>query len=207
MAKISVVNLKNEKVKDLTLNDEIWNIEVNRVVLTDAIKLALNSLRQGTAKTKTRGEVAFANKKQWRQKGTGRARSGSKRNPIWVGGGTIFGVTPRSYTTKMNKKERVLALKSALSSKLQEKSVIVVDDIKLENLKTSGLIKVLGNLKTGNKTLFVTLEENENLYMASRNLPNIGHIMANEINVLDLINANTVIFDEAAVKQIEEVLK
>ena len=207
MAKISLTNMKGEKVKDITLKDEVWNVEVNRNVLKDAINLAMAALRQGTAKTKTRAEVAFANKKQWRQKGTGRARAGSRRNPIWVGGGTIFGVSPRSYTYKMNKKERVIALKSALSNKFQDKDLIILDEIKLATLKTKDFNALLANLKVGKKVLFVTLDENENLYMATRNLSNVGVIMAREINVLDVVNADTLIIDEASVKNIEEVLK
>jgi len=207
MAKISLIKQNGEKVKDITLNDEIWNVEINKPVLKNAINLALASLRQGTKKTKTRAEVSGSGKKPWKQKGTGRARAGQKRSPIWTGGGHAFALTPRSYTYKMNKKERVIALKSALSTKYQNKELIVVDKIKLPDLKTKSLTKVLKDLKAPKKVLFMTNEENENLYMASRKLMNVGHIMADEVNILDLINCENLIIDEASVKYIEEVLK
>lgn len=206
MAKVNVINLKGEKVKDITLKDSVWNVEVNDVVLKDAIKLALDSLRQGTHKTKTRAEVSGGGKKPWKQKGTGRARQGSRRSPNWVGGGTVFGVTPRDYGFKMNKKERVIALKSALSSKVQAKGLVVIDEIKLPSLKTKEFITIMNNLKLNNKVLFVTKDENENLYMATRNLENVGQLMATDINVLDILNSETLVIDEETVKYIEEVL-
>lgn len=207
MTKISVKNLKNEKVKDLTLNDNIWNVEVNDDCLKKMLKLQLAATRQGTAKTKTRSEVSGGGKKPWKQKGTGRARSGSNRSPIWRGGGIVFGVTPRDYTFKINKKEREIALKSALSSKVQNKELIVLDDIKLANLKTKELKSILEKLELAGKVLFVTADDCENLYMASRNLGYVYTIMANEINCFDLVNADYLVCDEEAVKYIEEVLK
>ncbi len=207
MAKINIIKLNGEKVKDLTLEDSIWNVEINKDILSNAIRLALASLRQGTKKTKTRGEVSGSGKKPWKQKGTGRARAGQKRSPIWTGGGHTFALTNRDFTFKMNKKERTTALKSALSSKYQNKELVVVDEIKLSELKTKTLNNILNTLKLNKKVLFVTSDENENLYMASRNLKNVGHIMANEINVLDITNTDTLVLDEAAVKFIEEVLK
>lgn len=207
MAKISLITLKGEKTKDINLDDNIWNIEVNKNILSSAIRLALASLRQGTKKTKTRGEVSGSGKKPWKQKGTGRARAGQKRSPVWVGGGHTFALVGKDYTFKMNKKERLIALKSALSSKYQTKELVVIDEIKLPNLKTKDLKSLLTNLKLDNKVLFVTNDENENLYMASRNLTNIGHIMVNELNVLDIANCNTLVIDEASVKYVEEVLK
>lgn len=207
MAKVNLITLKGEALKDLNLDDSIWNMEVNKNILSSAIRLALASLRQGTKKTKTRGEVSGSGKKPWKQKGTGRARAGQKRSPVWVGGGHTFALVGKDYTFKMNKKERLIALKSALSSKYQNKELLVVDEIKLPNLKTKDLKAVLVNLKLGKKVLFVTSDENENLYMASRNLTNIGHIMVNELNVLDLTNCDTLVIDEASVKRVEEVLK
>lgn len=206
MAKINVVNLQGEKVKDITLNDSIWNIEVNEIILKNAINLALASLRQGTHKTKTRAEVSGTGKKPWKQKGTGRARQGSRRSPNFVGGGVVFGVSPRDYSYKMNKQERVIAIKSALSTKLQNKELVVIDEVKLPDLKTKGILAILKNLKSGKKVLFVTKNENENLYMATRNLKTIGQLMATDINVLDIVNTNTLVMDLEAIKYIEEVL-
>lgn len=207
MTKIDVKNLKNEKVKDLTLTDSIWNIEPNNDCLKKMVKLQLAATRQGTAKTKTRAEVSGGGKKPWKQKGTGRARSGSNRSPLWRGGGIVFGVTPRDYTFKINKKERELALKTALTLKNVSKELVVLDSIKLNTLKTKELKDVLNTLDLNGKTLIVTAEDNENLYMASRNLGYTYVILANEINCYDLVNADYLVCDEAAVKYIEEVLK
>ena len=207
MTKISVKNIKNEKVKDLTLADSVWNIEPNNDCLKKMVKLQLAATRQGTAKTKTRAEVSGGGKKPWKQKGTGRARAGSNRSPIWRGGGVVFGVTPRDYTFSINKKERELALKTALTLKNVEKELVVLDSIKLETLKTKELKSVLEALELNGKTLFVTAEDNENLYMASRNLGYAYVVLANEINCYDLVNADYLVCDEAAVKYIEEVLK
>lgn len=207
MTKISVKNIKNEKVKDLTLADSVWNIEPNNDCLKKMVKLQLAATRQGTAKTKTRAEVSGGGKKPWKQKGTGRARAGSNRSPIWRGGGVVFGVTPRDYTFNINKKERELALKTALTLKNVEKELVVLDSIKLETLKTKELKSILETLELNGKTLFVTAEDNENLYMASRNLGYAYVVLANEINCYDLVNADYLVCDEAAVKYIEEVLK
>ena len=164
MTKISVKNLNGEKVKDLTLTDSIWNIEINEDCLKKMIRLQLDATRQGTRKTKNRSEVSGGGRKPWRQKGTGRARQGSTRSTQWVGGGIPFGVSPRDYTFKINKKERVIALKSALSSKVQEKALVVVDNFNMESTKTKDALKVLENLKLDNKILFVTSDDAENLY-------------------------------------------
>lgn len=206
MAKLEMINLKGEKVKDVTLTDSIWKT-FNDVVLKKAIDLQLASMRQGTHKTKTRAEVSGGGKKPWKQKGTGRARSGSNRSPIWRGGGIVFGVTPRDYNFKMNKKERVLALKSALSYKLKDKELVIIDNINLDSLKTKEIKTVMANLKLDGKTLFVTNDDNENLYMATRNLGYAYAINADEINVYDIINADKLVLDEAALNKIEEVLK
>lgn len=207
MAKTQLINLKGEKLKDITLADSVWAIEANDIVLKKAIDLQLAATRQGTHKTKTRSEVSGGGKKPWKQKGTGRARAGSSRSPIWRGGGIVFGVTPRNYGFKMNKKERVLALKSALTHKLADKELVVVDNINLDSLKTKEIKNIMNTLKLDGKTLFVTLEDNENLYMATRNLGYAYAINADEINVYDLVNADKLVIDEAAVKKIEEVLK
>ena len=203
--KISVKNVAGEKVKDLTLNDAVWNIESNDLVLKKMIKLQLDSMRQGTHKTKTRSEVSGGGRKPWRQKGTGRARQGSIRAAQWRGGGIVFGVTPRDYTFKINRKERALALKSALSLKAQNKELVVIDNINLNSLKTKDVKNLIRDLNLEGKVLFVTSDEN--VYMATRNLGYVYTILANEINAFDLVNANVVVCDEAAVKNIEEVLK
>lgn len=207
MAKIDVLNLKGEKVSDLTLNDNVWNTEVNEIVLSTAIKFQLASLRQGTAKTKGRSEVSGGGRKPWRQKGTGRARQGSIRSPQWVGGGTVFGPTPRSYNKKMNKKERELALRSALSDKFKNNELIVVDSINLENIKTKDIAKALKTIKADNKTLIVTALEDNKLVLATRNLQNVLTLNPTSINVLDIVNANNLVIDVDSVKKIEEVLK
>ena len=205
--KISVKNLSGEKVRDLTLNDAVWNIEANTQVLKKMIKLQLDSMRQGTHKTKTRSEVSGGGRKPWRQKGTGRARQGSTRATQWRGGGIAGGVTPRDYTFTINRKERALALKSALSLKAQNKELVVLDNITLDTLKTKDIKKLIQDLKLEGKILFVTSEDNENLYMATRNLGYTYAILTSEINAFDLVNADVVVCDEAAVKKIEEVLK
>lgn len=206
MSKLSVLNTKGEKVKDITLSKEIWGIEPNNAVLYDAITLSRNSLRQGTADTKTRSEVSGGGKKPWRQKGTGRARQGSTRAPHWYHGGIVFGPHPRDYSKKMNRKERRLALKSALAYKAIEKELIVVDNFDIQSSKTKDVKSLLANLKAEKNVLIVVDELNENMILATRNLSNVILLQANEINVLDVISADKMIITEAAVKQIEEVL-
>lgn len=207
MAKVKVVNLKNEEVKELKLNDSVWNTEVNEVVLSEAIKLQLASLRQGTHDTKDRSEVSGGGKKPWRQKGTGRARQGSTRAPHWPGGGIVFGPTPRSHSFKMNKKERKLALRSALSEKYQNKNLCVVDSLELATPKTKDLIKTLEGLKLNGKTLIITDGENGNACLAARNNTNLHIIEPTSVNVLDLVAADNLLIDEVSVNKIEEVLK
>ena len=207
MSKINVLNIKGEKVKDLTINDNIWKFEQNADCLKKMIRLQLDSMRQGTHKTKSRNEVSGGGKKPWKQKGIGRARQGSIRATQWRGGGIAHGVTPRDYTFKINRKERVIALKSALADKFGTKKLIVVDNLNLENLKTKEALTVLNNLKLEGKVLFVTKEDCENLYMATRNLGYVCAILANEINCYDLVNANYLVCDEEAVKAIEEALQ
>ncbi len=207
MGKVDIINLNGEKVKDLKLNETVFIKEPNEIVLKKAIDLQLVSLRQGTHKTKTRAEVRGGGRKPYKQKGTGNARQGSIRAPHYRGGGVAFGVSPRSYTFKMNKKERVLALRSALSIKANEKKLTIVDSLELNSLKTKDLKQMLNSLKLDGKILFICSNDAENLYMASRNLSNILVILANEINVYDIINADNVVIDEGAMKYIEEVLK
>lgn len=207
MAKVDIINLNGEKVKDIKLNDAIYNIESNEVVVKKALDLQLASLRQGTHKTKTRAEVSGGGRKPYKQKGTGNARQGSTRAPHYRHGGVAFGVTPRDYTFKMNKKERVLALRSVLSMKAKENNIKVIDSLTVESLKTKDLKNMLSNLGLNGKTLFITSNDAENLYLASRNLNNVGVLLTSELNVYDMLYADTIVLDEEAVKQIEEVLK
>ena len=209
MAKVEVKNLKNEVTKDITLNKEVFGVEVNDIVLKKAIDLQLKASRQGTAKTKTRSEVSGGGRKPWRQKGTGRARQGSTRATQWVGGGIAGGVQPRNYAFKINKKERVLALKSALTHKANDKEIVVVDSLTLKSIKTKDIKAMVETMKLNGKILFVasTTSDVENLYMATRNLGYAYVIMSDELNCYDLINANTVVFEEAAINEVEEALK
>ena len=207
MTKLSINNLKGEKVSDITLNSEVFGIEVNELAMKKMVRLQLNASRQGTAKVKTRSEVSSGGRKPWKQKGTGRARQGSIRAAQWRKGGIVFGPTPRDYSFKINRKERVLALKSALVSKLNEKKLMVIDNLKLDNFKTKTGVELLNNLKLDGKVLFVASEEAENLYMATRNLNNVLVLFADEINVYDILNADYLVFDEASIKMVEEALK
>jgi len=207
MTKISVKNLKGEKVKDITLADSVWNIEVNEDSVKKAIRLQLDASRQGTAKTKTRSEVSGGGRKPWKQKGTGRARQGSIRATQWRGGGIAGGVNPRDYGFKINRKERVLALKSALSDKATTKNLVIVENLVLDSLKTKDTKNLFKDLALDGKILFVANEDAENLYMATRNLGNVLVLFADEINVYDIVNADMVVVDEASLARIEEVLK
>ena len=205
MEKLTIVNTKGEKVSDIKLNKEIWGIEPNDAVLYDALRLARNNFRQGTADTKTRSEVSGGGRKPWRQKGTGRARQGSTRAPHWIKGGIVFGPHPRSYAIKMNRKERRLALKSALAYKAIESKLIVIDKLEVSN-KTKDFKAILNNLKIDKKVLFVVDELNDNLILSSRNLNNVLLLTVDELNVYDIVCADTLVITEAAVKQLEEVL-
>lgn len=206
MAKTQVLNQKGEKVKDITLKDSVWNIEVNEPVMHDAIVLAQASLRQGTASTKTRSEVSGGGRKPYKQKGTGNARQGSTRSPQWPGGGIVFGPKPRKYDKKQNRKERRLALKSALTSKFQDRGLVIVENLNLADNKTKTFNEMLKNLKVDGKALVVYADENENLFLASRNNNKVAVVAFNEINVLDLVAASYLLIDESSVKKIEEVL-
>ena len=206
MAKVQVLNLKGEKVKDITLKDSVWNIEINEPVMHDAIVLARASLRQGTASTKTRSEVSGGGRKPYKQKGTGNARQGSTRSPQWPGGGIVFGPKPRKYDKKQNRKERRLALKSALSSKLRDNELVVVENLNLENNKTRTFNEMLKNVKVNGKALVVFADDNENLFLASRNNNKVAVVAFDEINVLDLVATDYLLIDESSVKKIEEVL-
>ncbi len=208
MKKIDLLNLKGEKVNELKLNEEIFSITPNDKVLYDAIILARASLRQGTHSTKNRSEVSGGGRKPWRQKGTGHARQGSIRAVQWVGGGRYGTPVPRDYSKKQNRKERRLALKSALSHKFNDNEVIVMEELSFTTPKTKEMITLLNTLKIADKkVLFVVEDFTENVILATRNIPSVALIAANELNVLDLVNSDVVVFTSEAIKKIEEALK
>ena len=207
MASTKLLNILGEECGSIKLNDSVFKQEYNEALIHQVVVAHLANLRQGTKSTLTRSEVRGHAKKPWRQKGTGRARQGSIRAAQWRKGGIVFGPTPRDYSFKINRKERVLALKSALVNKLNEKKLMVIDNLKLDNFKTKTGVELLNNLKLDGKVLFVASEEAENLYMATRNLNNVLVLFPDEINVYDILNADYVVFDEASIKMVEEALK
>lgn len=204
MAKIQLINVKGEKLKDLTLADSVWNIEANDIVLKKAIDLQLAATRQGTAKTKTRSEVSGGGRKPWRQKGTGHARQGSTRAPQWTGGGVVFAPTPRDYSFKLNKKEKRAALKSALTSRVEENKFIVIDEMNFGEIKTKNFQNMLNNLNVS-KALVVLEDGNKNAELSARNIAGVKTAGTNTINVYDIMKYNTVVTTKAAVANIEEV--
>ncbi len=207
MKKVDLLNLKGEKVKELKLNENIFDITPNDKVLYDAVILARAALRQGTHKTKNRSEVRGGGRKPWRQKGTGHARQGSIRAVQWVGGGNYGTPVPRDYSKKQNRKERKLALKTALTEKANDKELVVVENITLTTPKTKEMIALLKTLKLEDKKVLIIVKEfDENIILASRNLQNVVLISADEVNVLDLVATNMVLITEDALKAIEEVL-
>ena len=209
MARLSVLNQNGEEVSKVNLKKDVFEVEVNDQAIFDAVQVYLSNRRQATAKTKTRDEVSGGGKKPWRQKGTGRARQGSTRSPQWRGGGTVFGPDGnQNYTIKMNRKERRLALKSALTSQLKDGNLVVVDSIKLEKKSTKEMVKVMENLKLSGKVLFVIDEEgiNEDAYCSVLNLQNVDVLYYDEINTYEVLNHNKVVFTKEALKVVEEVL-
>ena len=208
MSKLDMLNLNGEKVKEINLKDNIWNIEPNNNVLHDAIVLTLASRRQGTHKVKTRSEVSGGGRKPWRQNGTGNARQGSIRAPQWRGGGIVFGPTPdRNYTKKMNRKERRLALKSALTYKAREKELILVDNIKFETNKTKEMMLLLNKLDLVNEKILLVINElDENICLASRNIGNIKVVLPEEVNTYDVVNADKMLLTESSLQKLEEVI-
>ena len=206
--KIDVLSLKGEKVKDIKLEDNIFNIEPNDAVIKDAVVAAMAGARQGTAKVKTRSEVAGGGRKPYRQKGTGNARQGSIRAPHYRHGGIVFGPVPRDYSKKMNKKEKRLALKSALTYKVLDKELIVVESIKFDTNKTKEMVNLLEGLNLTNKKVLVCVEElTDNVCLASRNLANVKIVLPNEINTFDLVASDNLLITAAALTKLEEVLK
>ena len=206
--KIDVLSLKGEKVKDIKLEDNIFNIEPNDAVIKDAVVAAMAGARQGTAKVKTRSEVAGGGRKPYRQKGTGNARQGSIRAPHYRHGGIVFGPVPRDYSNKMNKKENKLALKSALSYKVLDKELIVVSTIEFETNKTKEMVNLLEGLNlTNHKVLVCVKELTDNVCLAARNLANVKVVLPSEINTFDLISSDNLLIEEEALTMLEEVLK
>ena len=206
MPKVALYNQNGSTAGDIELNDSVFGIEPNESVVFDAILMQRASLRQGTHKVKNRSEVSGGGRKPWRQKGTGRARQGSIRSPQWRGGGIVFGPTPRSYAYKLPKKVRRLAIKSALSSKVNDNNLIVLEDLTLDAVKTKEMAAVLKGLSIEKKALIVTADSNETVALSARNLPGVTVVEANGINVLDVVGHEKLVMTKAAVEKVEEVL-
>lgn len=206
MPKVAVYNSANQQVGDIELNDSVFGVEMNVGLVHQAVVMQLASRRLGTHATKTRGLVRGGGRKPWRQKGTGRARSGSTRSPLWVGGGTVFGPQPRSYAFHMPKKQRRLAIKCALSDKVASGDFIVLDDLQFDAPKTKSVVKMLGDFGVDAKSLIITLDENENVELSSRNIPGVKAINTMGLNVYDILNHTKLFITKAAIEKIEEVL-
>ena len=204
MANVSVYNMEGKEVGTMELNDAVFGVEINDHLVHLSVVRQLANNRQGTQKAKTRSEVSGGGRKPWRQKGTGHARQGSTRSPQWTGGGVVFAPVPRDYSIKMNKKERRLALKSALTSRVQENKLIVLEDLTLDEAKTKAMQTVLNNLNVS-KALVVLNEENKNVVLSTRNIPDVVTAYTNTINVFDILKYNTLILTKSAVASIEEV--
>ena len=204
---VKVLDMAGNEVSKMSLDASVFGIEAHIQAMFDAVQVEQSNARQATAKTKVRHEVSGGGKKPWRQKGTGRARAGTTRSPIWVGGGTVFGpVGNQNYKISQNKKEHQLALKSALSLKAKE-GLVVVDEIKFADKKTKGFVKMLDALKVGNKVLVVVNEIDENTFAASRNVGYAKVVTSDNVSVLDLLNVDTLVMSKASVKEVEEALK
>ena len=204
MAKVSVYNIEGKEVDAIELNDAVFGVEVNEHLVHMAVVNQLANNRQGTQKAKTRSEVSGGGRKPWRQKGTGHARQGSTRSPQWTGGGVVFAPVPRDYSFKMNKKEKRAALKSALTSRVEENKFIVVDELNFDEIKTKKFQAVLNNLNV-NKALVVLEDGNKNVEISAKNIPDVKTAHTNTINVYDILKYNTVIATKAVVAAIEEV--
>ena len=204
MANVSVYNMEGKEVGTIELNDSVFGVEVNENLVHMAVVQQLANNRQGTQKAKTRAEVSGGGKKPWRQKGTGHARQGSTRAPQWTGGGVVFAPTPRDYTFKINKKEKRAALKSALTSRVLDGKLIVVDELKLDEIKTKKFQAVMDNLKVS-KALVVLGEMDKNVILSARNIPNVKTAQVNTINVYDILKGDTLVLTKDAVAKIEEV--
>ena len=204
MANVTVLNMEGKEVGSMELNDAVFGVEINEHLVHQAVVLQLANNRQGTQKAKTRSEVSGGGRKPWRQKGTGHARQGSTRAPQWTGGGVVFAPVPRDYSFKMNKKEKRAALKSVLTSKVQENKFIVLDELKLAEVKTKEMKKVLDNLKVNN-ALVIIGDDSENVALSARNIAGVQTASVNTINVFDMLKYNTIIATKSSVASIEEV--
>jgi len=204
MANVSVYNIEGKEVGTMELNDAVFGVEINEHLVHMAVVAQLANKRQGTQKAKTRSEVSGGGRKPWRQKGTGHARQGSTRSPQWTGGGVVFAPTPRDYTIRLNKKEKRAALKSALTSRVQESKFIVLDELSFDEIKTKRFQTVLNNLKVS-KALVVVGEGSDNVVLSARNIPAVKTAYVNTINVYDILKYNTVVATKAAIANIEEV--
>ena len=204
MANVVVYNMEGKEVGTIELNDAVFGVEVNEHLVHMAVVQQLANNRQGTQKAKTRSEVSGGGRKPWRQKGTGHARQGSTRSPQWTGGGVVFAPVPRDYSFKMNKKEKRAALKSALTSKVQDAKLIVVDELKFDEIKTKNFANVMSNLKV-NKGLVVIAENDANVVLSARNMADVNTTLVNTMNVYDVMNAKTLVLTKDAVAKIEEV--
>ncbi|MDO5574331.1 MAG: 50S ribosomal protein L4 [bacterium] len=204
MANVAIYDMKGKEVGKMDLSDAVFGVEINEHLVHMAVVQQLANNRQGTQKAKTRSEVSGGGRKPWRQKGTGHARQGSTRSPQWTGGGVVFAPVPRDYSFKLNKKEKRLALKSALTSRVQENKLIVLDELKFDEIKTKKFQEVLDNLKV-NKALVVLNDNDQNVMLSARNIPNVRTALTNTINVYDVMKYNTVIVTKDAVATIEEV--
>ena len=204
MAQVSVYNMEGKEIDKIELNDAIFGVEVNEHLVHMAVVQHLANLRQGTQKAKTRAEVSGGGRKPWRQKGTGHARQGSTRSPQWTHGGVVFAPTPRDYSFKLNKKEKRLALKSALTSKVADGKLMVIDELKFDEIKTKKFAEVLANLNA-NKALVIINENDKNVVLSARNIPDAKTSLTGNMNVYDIMNAGTVVLTKDAVSTIEEV--
>ena len=204
MANVSVYNMEGKEVEKIDLSDAVFGVEVNEHLVHMAVVQYLANRRQGTQKAKTRSEVSGGGRKPWRQKGTGHARQGSIRAPQWTGGGVVFAPVPRDYSKKMNKKERRAALRSALTSRVEAEKLIVLDELRLEEIKTKEMQRILNNLKV-EKAVIVLPEKDEKVVLSARNIPNVATISSDMLSVYDVMKYSTVIMTKAAVASIEEV--
>ena len=204
MANVSVYNMEGKEVGTIELNDAVFGVEVNEHLVHMAVVQQLANNRQGTQKAKTRSEVSGGGRKPWRQKGTGHARQGSTRSPQWTGGGVVFAPKPRDYSVKMNKKEKQLAMKSVLTSKVQDEKLVVVDELKMDEIKTKKFVEIMNNLKAA-KALVVTKDVENNVVLSAKNVADAKTMVVNEINVYDILKYDTLVLTKDAVAAIEEV--
>ena len=205
MANVSVYNMEGSEVEKMDLNDNVFAVEVNEHLMHMAVVLQLANKRQGTQKAKTRSEVSGGGRKPWRQKGTGHARQGSTRSPQWTGGGVVFAPTPRDYSFKMNKKEKAGAIKSALTTKVNEEKFFVMDSLKFDEIKTKKMVGVLDALKVNKALVVLDGEDNDNVEVSARNIAGVRTVYSNAINVYDILKYDTIIITKSAVAKIEEV--